>query len=49
LDKSATLENELELYHLNSFFLSDGSGKGKVFYFDPHSKYYTGMLKVLKG
>ena len=49
LDKSATLENELELYRLNSFFLSDGPGKGKVYYFDPHSKHYTGILKVLKG
>ncbi len=49
LDKSATLENELDLYRLNSLILSDGPGKGKVYYFDPHSKHYTGILKVLKG
>ena len=49
LDKSATLESELELYQLNSLLLSDGPGKGKVYYFDPHSKHYTGILKVLKG
>ncbi len=49
LDRSATLENELELYRLNSLLLSDGPGKGKVYYFDPHSKHYTGILKTLKG
>ena len=49
LDRDAILENELELYRLNSTFLSDGPGKGKVYFFDPHSKRYTGMLKTLKG
>jgi len=49
LDKNATLEGELELYRVNSTFLSDGPGKGKVYFFDPHSKRYTGVLKILKG
>lgn len=49
LDKEAILENELELYRSNASFLSDGPGKGKVYYFDPHSKRYTGQLKILKG
>jgi hypothetical protein len=49
LDEEATLENELELYRRNASFLSDGPGKGKVYFFDPHSKRYTGQLKVLKG
>ncbi len=49
LDEEATLENELELYRANASFLSDGPGKGKIYYFDPHSKRYTGQLKILKG
>ena len=49
LDDHATLEGELELYRLNAGLLSDGPGKGKVFYFDPHTKRYTGMLNALKG
>lgn len=49
LDEEATLENELELYRRNASFLSDGPGKGKIYYFDPHSKRYTGILKTLKG
>ena len=49
LDEYATLENELELYRANANFLSDGPGKGKVYFFDPHSKRYTGQLNILKG
>ena len=49
LDEEATLKNELELYRRNASFLSDGPGKGKIYYFDPHSKRYTGQLKILKG
>ena len=49
LDKNATLDNELKLYRHNAALLSDGPGKGKIYYFDPHSKHYTGILKTMKG
>ena len=49
LDEQASLENELELYRLNASLLSDGPNRGEVYYFDPHSKRYTGQLKILKG
>lgn len=49
LDEEATLQNELELYRRNALFLSDGPGKGNIYFFDPHSKRYTGQLKILKG
>ena len=34
---------------MNAELLSDGPNRGKLFYFDPHTKKYTGMLKTLKG
>jgi len=49
LDQRANLENELELYRMNAQLLDDGPGKGKIYYFDPHTKHYTGILKILKG
>ena len=49
LDNCATLDGELELYRINADLLSDGPGRGDVFYFDPHTKRYTGMLNTLKG
>jgi len=49
LDKLATPENIIDLYKKNAQILPDGPGKGDVFYFDPHTKEYTGQLKVLKG
>jgi len=49
LDDYATLDGELELYRINAGLLSDGPGKGKVYYFDPHTKRYTGTLNTLKG
>ena len=49
LDRFATPENTLDLYQDNNRLLSDGPGRGSIFYFDPHTKHYTGTLKVLKG
>ncbi len=49
LDEYASKENEIELYKQNAELLSDGPNKGTVYYFDPHTKHYTGMLKILKG
>jgi len=39
----------VDIYAANARLLSDGPGKGDVFYYDPHSKEYTGGLDVLKG
>ena len=39
----------MNIYALNAELLSDGPNRGKLFYFDPHTKKYTGMLKTLKG
>ena len=36
-------------YARNAELLSDGPNRGDLFYFDPHTKEYTGQLKVLKG
>jgi len=49
LDELASPENTIDLYRKNARLLSDGPGNGTIFYFDPHSKEYTGQLKVLKG
>ena len=49
LDEEATLDNEIELYRKNALLLNDGPGRGKIYFFDPHTKNYTGFLKVLKG
>ena len=49
LDRSATLDNTLNLYRLNKKLLPDGPDMGDMFFFDPHTKEYTGQLKLLKG
>lgn len=49
LDASASLESVLEVYRRNATFLADGPNRGDLFYFDPHTKEYTGDLDVLKG
>lgn len=49
LNKEATAANILELYRRNNLLLADGPNHGYLFYFDPHTKEYTGQLKVLKG
>jgi len=38
-----------DIYAANARLLADGPGKGILFYYDPHSKEYTGGLDVLKG
>lgn len=49
LDHFATPGNVIELYRKNNQLLNDGPGRGMVFYFDPHTKHYTGQLKILKS
>ena len=49
LDHFATPENVIELYQKNNQLLNDGPGRGMIFYFDPHTKHYTGQLKILKS
>lgn len=39
----------MEVYARNAALLADGPNRGDVFYYDPHTKEYTGQLKVLKG
>jgi hypothetical protein len=39
----------MDIYRLNNELLLDGPNNGELFYFDPHTKEYTGELKVLKG
>jgi hypothetical protein len=39
----------LKLLQGNALLLADGPGRGKVFYYDPHTKEYTGGLPFLKG
>jgi len=48
-DGKSSLDNLITSYQRNKLLLSDGPGKGKEFYFDPHTKEYTGQLKTLKG
>ncbi len=49
LDEQACLEEVIGVYKRNAQLLCDGPGRGDLFYFDPHTKEYTGQLKVLKG
>ncbi|MCK5804693.1 MAG: hypothetical protein KAI66_17780, partial [Lentisphaeria bacterium] len=49
LDAQAGGEDVLGVYRRNAELLSDGPNRGVLFYFDPHTKEYTGQLKVLKG
>ena len=39
----------LELLRGNALLLDDGPGRGTVFYYDPHTKEYTGGMPFLKG
>lgn len=39
----------LKLLQGNALLLADGPGRGTVFYYDPHTKEYTGGLPFLKG
>ncbi|RLG31847.1 hypothetical protein DRN98_06150 [Methanosarcinales archaeon] len=47
--REGTKDNIHRLYMKNKELLRDGPDKGKIFYFDPHTKHYTGQLKILKG
>ncbi len=49
LDRLASESEVLDAYARNAALLSDGPNRGDLFYFDPHTKEYTGQLKVLKG
>ncbi len=49
LDGQSCAEATHKLYELNAELLDDGPGKGDNYYFDPHTKEYTGQLKTLKG
>jgi hypothetical protein len=49
LDLQAKQEYIQQIYELNAQLLADGPNRGDLFYFDPHTKEYTGQLKVLKG
>lgn len=49
LHQLASPETVADIYAANARLLGDGPGKGDLFYYDPHSKEYTGGLDVLKG
>ena len=49
IDAQASLEAMLRVFTRNAELLADGPNRGELFYFDPHTKEYTGQLKVLKG
>ncbi len=49
LDGQSSAETTHQLYELNAGLLHDGPESGDKFYFDPHTKEYTGQLKTLKG
>ena len=49
LDRQAGIEAVFGVYERNRELLIDGPNRGDLFYFDPHTKEYTGQLKVLKG
>ncbi|OQB89621.1 MAG: hypothetical protein BWX83_01078 [Candidatus Cloacimonetes bacterium ADurb.Bin117] len=38
----------LDIYAANARLVPDGPGRYRTFYYDPHSKEYTGSLKLLK-
>jgi len=42
-------DRALAVLAANARLLALGPGAGQVFYYDPHTKQYTGELKVLKG
>lgn len=49
LARQAGLGAVLDVYERNAELLADGPNRGDLFYFDPHTKEYTGLLKILKG
>ncbi len=49
LREEAVTDAVVDIYAANARLLFDGPKKGAVFYYDPHSKEYTGGLDVLKG
>lgn len=49
LDRRACEEALMAVYARNAELLTDGPNRGDLFYVDPHTKEYTGQLKVLKG
>ena len=49
LDRLASEESLMAVYARNAELLADGPNRGDLYYFDPHTKEYTGELKVLKG
>ena len=49
LASQADWDDVLQIYRHNAELLADGPNWGELFYFDPHTKEYTGQLKVLKG
>jgi hypothetical protein len=49
IDRQAEPEAVLEVYRRNAELLADGPNRGDLFFFDPHTKEYTGQLDVLKG
>ena len=49
LDGQACSEEVIRAYERNAELLCDGPNRGDLFYFDPHTKEYTGQLNVLKG
>lgn len=49
LGEQACAEEVIRAYARNAELLCDGPDRGELFYFDPHTKEYTGQLKVLKG
>jgi hypothetical protein len=48
LHRTACLEAVLDVYAANARLIADGPGRGRAFYYDLHSKEYTGSLKVMK-
>ncbi|NOY82170.1 MAG: hypothetical protein GXP31_14325 [Kiritimatiellaeota bacterium] len=49
LDAQTNLDGALRVYEQNAELLCDGPNRDDLFYFDPHTKEYTGQLRVLKG
>jgi len=47
--EQATPEAALEVLAANARLLRSGPGRGWRFYYDPHTKQYTGELELLKG
>lgn len=45
----ADLDRIVDIYQANAALLYDGPGRYRVFYYDPTSKDYTGMHKLMKG